>query len=203
LPGAQKSPVISGDAAIAQLGARLLAFGAQVALAFLVPQPLSDLRHVLAGVTVLRDRHVAVVELLVAGVQGAREDRDLRARVVDVVLLLHLVPPRAQHVGESGADGGAASVADVQWARGIGGDVLHLHARASAAIAGGVALAGLGDRGGLGGHPTGREVEVEEARRRDLHLGDGLVRRELAAQYLGHLHGAHTCEALDAQREVR
>ena len=161
-----------------------------------------DVPHVLAGVAVLRDLGVAAKELLVAGVEGAGEDRDLLPGVVDVVLLLDLVPGRAQHGGEGGADGGPAPVADVDRAGGVGGDVLDLRLAAAAEVELRPGLAFLGDGARLSGGPGRVEVEVEEAGRGDAHLADGGVVGHARAQRLGDVEGAHAGEALDAQREV-
>ena len=190
------------DALVAEAGVGLLARGAQEGVAVVALDALGDLADVLAGVAVLRDLGVAAEDLLVAGVEGAREDRDLLAGVVDVVLLLHLVPGRAQHGGERGADGGAAPVADVDRPGRVGGDVLDLRLAAAAEVELRPVLAGLGDRARLAGGPAGVEVEVEEARRGDAHLAYGRMRGHARAQRLGDVERAHAGEALDAQRQV-
>src|SRR5690606_6198906 len=115
------------------------------------------------------------------------EDRDLRSRVVDVILLLDLVAARGEDARKRRADGRAPAVADVARAGRIRRYVLELQLLARADVARRVGLTGSGDDRGLRGGPLGREVEVEEARRRDAYLRDGGVRRHVPPQRLGHL----------------
>ena len=190
------------DALVAELRVRGVALGAQERVAVLLADAGGDVEHVLAGVAVLGDLGLAAEELLVARVERAGEDADLRAGVVDVVLLLHLVARCAQYVGEGRADGRAAPVADVDGARGVGGDVLDLRLAAAADVERGPRLAGVGDDARLPGGPRGVEVEVEEAGRSDADLGDRGVRGHACAQRLGHIERLHAREALDAERQV-
>ena len=103
------------DGAAAQ---RVAGLGAQAA---------GDVDHVLALVAVVREAHVHAAQLVVAQPHRHRQDVHLAAGVVDVVLALHGVAGGIEQVGDAGAVGRAAAVADVQRAVRVGRDELDGH----------------------------------------------------------------------------
>jgi hypothetical protein len=135
------------------------------------------------GIAVLRDADAAPEELLVARVQRVAEGVSLGAGVVDVILALDVVAGGGERLREGIADGRAASVADVQGARRVGGDEfdLRLLARADGEVR--VAFARVDHPFDLALQERVREAEVDEARRGDFGHFDGGIGREVANEH--------------------
>ena len=153
--------------------------GKAVAVAFL--DLGGHLLHVVALVGVGREGHGDAEEVEVAQPGGQRQDVHLPPGVVDVVLAGHVEAGELEHVGERGAVGGAAAVADVERAGGVGRDELDLHLDAALlAAAEGLALVehALHD-GRLG---VGGQREVDEAGAGHLGLGHQGRGRQLGQQ---------------------
>ncbi|MBS1225254.1 MAG: hypothetical protein H6R24_1932 [Proteobacteria bacterium] len=109
----------------------------------------------------------------------------LPAGIVDVVLAVNLVADGFQQVGDGGAEGRTAAVADVQRAGGIGGDEFHLYPPAAAQFAPAKSVAlvqNLVDHRLVG---TGGEEEVDEAGSGDFHPGDTVGRGQGSHQLFG------------------
>ena len=66
--------------------------------------------------------------LQVAQPYAGAEDVHLAAGIVHVVFALHVVACSSEHVGNTGAIGGAATVANMQWPGGVGGHKFYLDA---------------------------------------------------------------------------
>ncbi len=97
------------------------------AVALARAQRARDFDHVVAAVAVVGEANRHAAELEVAQPHARGEDVHLPAGVIDVVLAVHLVTVGLEEVGQRGAVGRTAAVADVQRAVGIGGDEFHRH----------------------------------------------------------------------------
>ena len=100
------------------------------------------------------------------------QDVHLPAGIVHIVFPVNPVADRLQQIGDGGAEGRAATVADVQRAGRVGGDEFHLHPLATTELAsakGVAALEDFVDHRVIGGW---RQEEVDETGAGDLHLGD-------------------------------
>ena len=84
-----------------------------------------DVDDVAAAVVVLRPFHGTAGQFLHAQPHGKAQDAHLATGVVDVVFGLHVEAGLAQQAGQAVAHGGAAAVAHVQGAGGVGGNVFH------------------------------------------------------------------------------
>jgi len=157
--------------------------------------------HVVALVGVGREGNLDAEEGEVAQPGRQRQDVHLAASVVHVVLAADLVAGEGEHVRERGAIGGAATVADVERAGGVGGDELHLHLDALACPAAEIRAPGqhLAHHRGLG---VGGEREVDEAGAGDLGPGDQLRGRQLGEQQAGELARVALERLGELQREV-
>ena len=110
--------------------------------------------------------------LEVAPVGGPGEGDDLRAGIVDVVFLGDLEPGLGQQVGEGVADHGAAAMADMHRAGGIGGDILDVDLDAGAGGGVAVGFPGRQDDGQQGAERCRMQAEVDEAGSGGLGGGD-------------------------------
>ena len=157
------------------------------AVAFLRAQRARDLDHVVALVAVVGKAHLHAAEFQVAQPDAGAEDVHLPAGVVDVVLAVHLVAAGFEDVGQGGAVGRAAAVADVQRAVGVGGDELHRHRLARFLRLPAVAVALL-EHAAHGADQAGRaDPEVDEAGAGDLGTLDEARLRQGVEQLLGQL----------------
>jgi hypothetical protein len=82
--------------------------------------------HIAALISVSWKWHTDTAQIKVAQPCRQHENVHLPASVVDVVLARDLEPRGGKHIGEAGAECGAAAVADVQWAGWIGGHEFNL-----------------------------------------------------------------------------
>ena len=151
------------------------------------------------GEILLRQRRAD--RLQVAPVGGPGERGDLRAGIVDVVLLGDVVAGLDQQVGERVAHHGAAAMADMHRTGGIGGDVFDVDPRAGADAAVAIGLAAAQDVRQQRAEDGGIEPEVDEAgtgggRLDDfqppvqmLREGGGQLRRRLASGLGGDQRG--------------
>jgi hypothetical protein len=94
---------------------------------------LRHLAHVAALVGVGREGHRLAEQFEIAQPGRDGEDVHLAAGVIDVVLARHLVAGEGQQRRQAGAVGGAAAMADMQRAGGIGGNEFDLQGRIPAA----------------------------------------------------------------------
>ena len=131
-----------------------------------------ELDHVLAGVAALGNVHLPAKELLVARVERLREGLRLRTGVVHKVLALNLVACSGQHAREGVAERKAATVADVDRAHGVRRDELDLQAGAPTHIHVAKGRPRIADHIDLFGQPCRRQMDVDEARRRHIHIRD-------------------------------
>ena len=158
----------------------------------LVQVLLGQLLHVAALVAVLGKFDDFALELPQAKIEGFAQGEDLVAHVVDVVFPHHLMAGGGEQVGQGVPQGGAAAVADVQGAGGVGADELHLDFLSGPEVAVAVGRAQLVN---LRDHPVPEGVideKVDEAGAGDLHLGQhALGRGQTADQNFGHLPGRH------------
>jgi hypothetical protein len=148
--------------------------------------------HVAALVGVGREGQRLVEQRQVTQPGRHGEDVHLAAGIVDVVLARHLVAGEGQQRRQAGAVGGAAAVADMQRAGGIGGNEFDLQAARHPAVAGRAApeVAAGGEHGGHHrGARRGRQREVDEAGAGDLgadHVGrHGSSRTRRSATWRG------------------
>jgi len=117
-------------------------------------------------------------------VEGFGEDAHLGAGVVDVVLALDVVAGGCEDAGEGVAKDGAAAVADLQGAGGVGGDELDLQLLSVADVDGAPGVGVGEDVVDLFALPVRGETQVDEARGGDFNgvdegagldgVGDGL-----------------------------
>ena len=176
-----------------------LVAGVAQAVALAPAQFAADLDHVVALVAVVGEAHRHAAEVEVAQPHAHRQDVHLAAVVVDVVLAIDRVAVGLEQVAQGRAIGRAAAVAHVQRTVRIGRDELKHHRLARAGIGAAVALATL-EHAADRAHQAGRaDVEVDEARARDLGLLDQARLRQrggerlrqlarIAAQLLGQQH---------------
>jgi hypothetical protein len=146
--------------------------------------------HVAALVGVGREGQRLVEQRQVTQPGRHGEDVHLAAGIVDVVLARHLVAGEGQQRRQAGAVGGAAAVADMQRAGGIGGNEFDLQAARHPAVAGRAApeVAAGGEHGGHHrGTRRGRQREVDEAGAGDLGADHVGRRRQFAHQAFGDL----------------
>ena len=133
---------------------------------------LGGLDDVLALVAALRDFCVQAAELQVAGVDGFGQVVDLISRIVDVVFRPHVVAGSAEQVDHRRAEGCATSVADVEKAGGVGGNVLHQDAVFFIFRQVAVGGAYLQDIFQFAVHGVRGQVEIDEAGAGDFRLGN-------------------------------
>ena len=147
-------------------------------------QRARDRQDVLRAITIRGKGHALARELEVSQVHADREDVDLPAGIVDVVLAIDGVPGGLEQVAERRTIGGAAAMADVHGAGGVGGDELDhdLPARADPAVA--IRRALLGDRADAPEPRRRLQPEIDEPRARDFRAGDQRVRRQRRDQRL-------------------
>ena len=159
-------------------------------------------QDVFGAITVRRERHVFAAELEISEVDADREDVDLPAGIVDVVLAIHRVPGGLEQVAERRAIGRAATVADVHRAGGIGGNEFHHHLAAGADVAASVSRALFRD--GLQRREPRilGQPEIDEARAGNLGAGDQRVRRQRGDQRLRQLARILARRLGDAHRDV-
>ena len=131
-----------------------------------------DPAHVPAPIAVRGKRDRLPAALQVPQPYAQREDVHLAARVVDVVLALHVVPGRFEEVRDAGAVRGAPSVPDVQRAGGVRGHELHLDAAAFAERRAREPRAFAEDAAHHRGERLRRDAEVDEAGIGDRDRGD-------------------------------
>ena len=133
---------------------------------------LPDRDQIVAGIEAARDLDDLAERLAVAEERRLGERLDLAAGVVDVVLARHVVAGVGHQRGERIAEHGAAGMADVHRAGGVGGDVLDVDLLALADV-GAAEIGALLERGAEDGVPGGvGEAEVEEAGTGDLGRDD-------------------------------
>ena len=161
------------------------------AVAFLGAQAAGDVDHVLALVAIVREAHVDAAELVIAQPHRHRQDVHLPAGVVDVVLALYLVAGRFQQVGDGGAVGGAAAMADVQRAVRIGGNEFDGDRFARLADMAAVLAAEFEHATNRGQPARLRDGEIDEAGAGDLDLGHVLRLAEGGDQGFGQLARLH------------
>ncbi len=151
-------------------------------------QRLAHRLEIVAGIEALGNcADVLAERLAVAQERRARQHVDLRAGVVDVVLARHREAGDRQQIGERIAEHRAAAMADMHRPGRIGRDVFDVHRLARADAAPAVVRAGA-DRVGQRLAPHRRiERQVDEARPRDLGLGDLGKLCELGRDLLGKL----------------
>ena len=128
-------------------------------------------------------------QLHVAVGDGVAKDVHLGTVVVDVELALDVIAGVAHHAAERIAQSGPAAVTHVHGADGVGGDELDLGLETAADV-------GLSEVHALGASlcqhgvvGRGVEVEVDEARAGDLHLGEGSVLGHVGRDGVGDLLG--------------
>src|SRR5690606_11654863 len=157
-----------------------------------------DLGDVLAAVPVLGRLQAAG-----AREQGPREAVDLRAVVVEVVLARHVRAARLEDARERVADGRPADAADVDRARGVGGDELEVDLLAGLRVAATVRGARLDDRARELARGGGVERDVEEAGAGDVHGLDARRRGEAVGEVLGERARRRARLLRELQRDVR
>ncbi len=109
------------------------------------------------------------VELEVARLHGGGEDLHLGAVVVEVELAVHVVSHHGQQVAQGVAEGGPATVADVQGADGVRGHELDVHALPLAEVPAPVVPPLAGNAGQFLEHPVPAQGEVDKTGPRHLH----------------------------------
>ena len=102
---------------------------------------------------------------------------DLHAGVVVVELALHIPAVGGHDAGDAITDHPGATVAHMQRAGGVGGDIFHAHGFATAAGVAAKRCASGVDVAHLLLPRGGGQVEIDEAGAGDLDLGDGIRRR--------------------------
>ncbi len=144
------------------------------------------LRHgqdVVGLVAVRRERHRFARELEIPQVNAHRQDVDLPAGVVDVVLAIEIVPGGLEQVAERRAIGAPTAVTHVHGAGGIGRDELDHDLAAATHLAATVGLAQRGDRPEFREPGILRQPEIDEAGAGDFRAGDQAVRRAGPGQW--------------------
>jgi hypothetical protein len=134
------------------------------------------------------DRLVEQFEVAQPGRYG--KDVHLPAGVIDVILARHLVAGKGQQRAQAGAVGGAAAMADMQRAGGIGGNEFDLQAAGHASVLRRAATEIIARRPAPRPPPRcapRRQREIDEAGAGDLDLRDKRRGRQLAHHALGDL----------------
>ena len=150
-------------------------------------QPLADGRDVVAAIAVRRKSESLAAVLQIPQPGADRQDVHLAASIVDVVFALDAIAHGLQQIGNGGAVGSVPAVADMQGPRRIRRHEFHLRRSPRTALRSSIAPAvaqHLGDFGVIG---LFRQVEIDEARPRDVHLGDIRARRQQLHQGLRQL----------------
>ena len=177
-----------GVGALAEVLHALLRVGVEPHVAVLVNYGLSDVLHVGAGVARLGHLDVAAEQLLVAHGHRLAEVVHLRAGVVDVELLEHVVARVAHDARRGVAERGPTAVAHVQRAGRVRRDVLEVDLALALRDGAAAEVALLGAR--LGGHALqGRrgQADVDEAGAGDVHALHEVVLRQVVDDDLGDL----------------
>src|SRR3954452_2294401 len=186
-PRPQRAVLLVGVELRQQLGQPLLELALEPEAVEVDPEPLErrldPLQHqrhrvALQGGEIVDVRTlVAVLRRLLAapnGLDRGPKSLDLRARVVVVVLALHLVARELEQTGERIAVRAVASGRDRDRPRRVGRDHLDLHPLAPLRDAASVPVPILENRSEGGREPLVAEEEVDEARPGDLGPLDGL-----------------------------
>ncbi len=198
-------PLHDGAGGIGREGRQNLVFAlAPVAVPVSGKDLLRKPRDVIALVVILRKFDGLTQKRQVAEVHGSTEGPHLVAHVVDVVLLDGFVTGRREDVCDHVARDGATRVPDVQGARGVCADELHLDLFSNPEIESAVAVLLAVDLPQQGAPVFLLDEEIDEARPCDLHFaqqmtlilelgGDGLGDHAGVLLRLGGDHHGHVC----------
>jgi len=176
---------------LAQLGDGFLLRHIQEAIAVFGHDLARQVDDVCALVVLLVQRRVEAERLLVTQKYGFREGTHLRARVIDVILALHLPARSRQQVAEAVAQHGIAGGPHVELAGGVRADELHLARLAAAQVDVAILPAAGFDFGHLAGQPGIAQPEIDEARREHLRLPERGMCRQVRRNGLGNRQGRH------------
>ena len=174
----------------------------QPAISRFVFELLGHIDHVGALVAAVGQGDFASELLLVAGEEGATEESDLGAGVVDVVLALDIEAGGVEQRGEGVAEHGSASVADLQGAGRISGDELDLDAMSSAEFDAAPLVARFDHGQQLGALPVGVEGDVDEAGSGYVDAGDWFGAQDALGDGFGDIHGRHAHGAGQSEGDV-
>ena len=145
----------------------------QVAVALLIHDPLRPVHHILTLVAALGEvPSVATQQFTVAHVQAFAQFEHLRACVVDIVLALHIVAGRVQHIGDRVTQRQVSPRTHVEGAGGIDAAILHLDPLALTQIHVAKGFASFQHGFDLLGQPTLIQGDVDKARWCHIHLRD-------------------------------
>ncbi len=145
----------------------------------------TDVPDIVTLVTVAGEGQLHASQFQVTQVDTGGEDIHLPARIIDVVFTVHVETHGTQQVRHRGAIGGAAAVAHVQRAGGIGGHEFHLHRLAPAQLTATVVGTAFEDLSHHAMPGIAAEVEVDETGTGDFHLADLCHLRQCGHQGLG------------------
>ena len=106
------------------LQARLFIHG-QIRIAFTVNEGLGGFHDVIPMVAVVRHICVFPEKLEVTGIDRFRQVGNLAARVIHIILGIHIIPRRAEQVHQSRTISRAAGVPDMERSCRIGGHIFH------------------------------------------------------------------------------
>ena len=144
-------------------------------------------QDVFGAIAVRRERDGLAAQLEVTQIDADREDVDLPAGIVDVVLAIDRVPGGLEQVAERRAIRRAAAVAHVHGAGGIGRNEFDHHLAAGADVAAPVSRALFGHVLQRGEPRVLRQTEIDEAGAGDLGARDQRIRRQRGHQRLRQL----------------
>ena len=153
-------------------------------IAALLVQRLRDGQDVFGAITVRREGDAFAAQLEISQIDADREDVDLPARIVDVVLAIERVPGGLEQVAQRRAVGRAAAVAHVHGARGIRRDELDHHLAAGAHVAAPVSRAQCRHALERREPRVLRQAEIDEAGAGDLCARDQRAFRQRGHQRL-------------------
>ena len=164
-------------------------------------EPTRDLVNVPAPIAVRGKCDRDSAPLQVPQPQAQREDVHLAAGVVDVVLALDVEADRFEDVRDARPVRGAATVPDVEWSGGIGGDEFHLDPAATPERRIRVARTGDEDAAHHRGERLGRDAEVDEPGAGDFDGRDRGRLRQPRNDALGDLAGLAPGDAGEGKGE--
>ncbi len=146
----------------------------------------ADGAQVIAGIEALGDGADVLAQRLAVAQEGrACQHVDLGAGIVDVIFARHLVAGESEQIGERVAEHGAAAMADMHRAGGIGADIfdIDLFAGPEAATA---VIGASGKRGAqFRGPDMGLQRQVDEAGPGDGDGGDVVVAAQRGGDFFG------------------
>ena len=187
--------------ALREFCGRILA-ALQPAVACFILELLGHVDHIGALVAAFGQRDLASELLLIASEQGAAEEPDLRAGVIDVVLALDLKSGGVEHRGQRIAEDCAASVADLQRAGRVGRDELDLHPMAFAQIDAAPLVARVDHGEQQIALPLGVQRDIDESRPGHIDIGDWLRAHDAVGNRRRHVHRRHPYGAGQPQGDV-